>query len=268
MRNGLVDYSRLIAALAIVWFHTTAPGYMAAYAALPFFLVLLAISVRISPAERARRLLMPFLIWSAVYGLQFISDAIQRGEDLFGWVRPKMLVMGTSDHLWFLPYAFVAGLAAPYLMRWRLAILLPVLAAGILALIGDTPRFPFYQWGFGLVPVLIGMVYIRSGLLALVPLVAAYVVLELFRPSPDNLVILVGSALAIAVLSLRLPPTALSAWSARVSMWVYLGHILAVSQLKAAGFTGAPLVIWSMAISLFLAVCIDLTQQRLGLKRS
>lgn len=268
MRNGLVDYCRLAAALGIVWYHTTAPGYRVAYIALPFFLVLLALSVRASPTDRARRLLLPFAVWSAVYGLQRLSDALQRGEAPFGWVEPRMLVMGTSDHLWFLPFAFAAGVLAPYLLKSRLLPVLPVHAAGGLALIGPTPAFPWYQWTFGLIPVLVGMVFAKVGLLALAPLVAAHAVLELFRPSPDNLVILAGSALAIAVLSLRLPASAWSARTARVSMWVYLGHMLAVSQMKAAGLTGAPLVLSSMAGALLLAVCMELTWQRIGPRRA
>lgn len=268
MRNGLVDYCRLAAALGIVWYHTAGPGYRVAYIALPFFLVLLALSVRTSPGERARRLLIPFAVWSAVYGLQRLSDAVQRGEPPFGWIEPRMLVMGTSDHLWFLPFAFAAGLAAPFLLRSRVVLALPVLAAAGLALIGQIPAFPWYQWGFGLIPVLVGLAYAKAGLMALAPLAAAFAVLELFRPDPDNLVILAGSALAIAALTLRLPASRLSAWSARMAMWVYLGHMLVVSQMKAAGLEGEVLVLSSLAGSLLLAACIDVTWQRIGPRKA
>lgn len=60
-RNGLVDYGRLVAAMGIVWFHSQAPGARLAYAALPFFLVLLAMPSRAGLRVRAQRLLLPFL---------------------------------------------------------------------------------------------------------------------------------------------------------------------------------------------------------------
>lgn len=45
-RNAMIDYSRLLAALAIVWFHSGAAGHSIAYLGLPFFLVLLGMPSR------------------------------------------------------------------------------------------------------------------------------------------------------------------------------------------------------------------------------
>jgi fucose 4-O-acetylase-like acetyltransferase len=94
-----------------VWFHTEAPGYLAAYAALPFFLVLLALPSRARIKERARRLLVPFAIWSAICALFLVLISAKNGQDLFGWWRPQMIVMGPSIHLWFLPFAFLVALS-------------------------------------------------------------------------------------------------------------------------------------------------------------
>jgi surface polysaccharide O-acyltransferase-like enzyme len=119
LRNGFVDYCRLVAAFGIVWFHTEAPGYRVAYTGLPFFLVLLALPSRMSLADRARRLLLPLLIWSVVYALFRAWNAAEQGQALFGWWKPWMPLVGTSIHLWFLPFAFLVALVAPPLPLQR-----------------------------------------------------------------------------------------------------------------------------------------------------
>lgn len=267
MRNGFVDYCRLIAAIGIVWFYTDGPGYMIAYAALPFFLVLLALPSRAGIPERARRLLLPFVVWSAIYGAQRVSDALQQGADAFGWWKPSMLLIGTADHLWFLPFAFICVVLAPLLRGWKLSVLLPVIAAAALSVLGTTQVFPWYQWSFGVIPALVGFAYFQARLLAVLPLIASYIVLEVFRPSSDNMVILAGSALAILALSVTMRPTKLSAWCARMSMWVYLGHMLVLSQILSFGFEGYPLVFGSIIGSMIFAMSIDIVMQRFSLLR-
>lgn len=262
MRNGFVDYCRLIAAFGIVWFHTGAPGYLLAYAGLPFFLVLLALPSRMSMAERARRLLLPLLIWSAVYGLFRVWNAAEQGQALFGWWKPWMFLAGTSIHLWFLPFAFLVALVAPALRASKVTLLLPVLAAVLLSVIGETSVWPWYQWSFGVIPALAGFAFLQSRPLSLISLAAAYVVLEMFRPSPDNLVIIGGSLLGFAAMSVTMQRSPLSDWCARISMWVYLGHGVAVVQLRLSGVEGYTLAVLSCLWALVLAVCIDLVVQR------
>lgn len=262
MRNGCLDYCRLIAAFGIVWFHTEAPGYRIAYAALPFFLVLLALPSRSGLAERARRLLVPFVVWSVIYAVFRVLVAVKNGQEPFGWWQPQMLVMGTSIHLWFLPFAFLVAALTP-LLRGRHAIVLPLLAAGLLAIAGETGRAPWYQWGFGLIPALAGFAFLQHRGLGLLSLAGAYLVLELFRPSPDNPVIVGGAAMALLALSIRLPATAVSAWCARLSMWVYLGHILVIHRFQSDGLDGYALGLASMAGALVLAVGIEMVLRRM-----
>ena len=157
-RNGLLDYGRLIAVLGIVWFHAGAPGARVAYAGLPFFLVLLALPSQSGLLKRAQRLLVPFVIWSAIYALVFTVHSIRVGADPFIWWRPYSVLSGTSIHLWFLPYAFAVSVVAP-LLRGGLAIALPLLAACLLAALGEITAFPLYQWTFGLIPVLAGFAF-------------------------------------------------------------------------------------------------------------
>jgi peptidoglycan/LPS O-acetylase OafA/YrhL len=77
MRNGTLDHARLIAAVGIVVFHSGAPGAWVGYAALPFFLMLLIVlawpaaerqSLPAFARGRAARLMIPWLIWSCIYG--------------------------------------------------------------------------------------------------------------------------------------------------------------------------------------------------------
>jgi fucose 4-O-acetylase-like acetyltransferase len=262
MRNGLVDYCRLVAAFGILWFHTEAPGYRVGYVAAPFFIVLLSLPSRSGLPDRARRLLLPFVIWSVIYSLARIAPALHSGDDLFGWWKPSMLLTGTSTHLWFLPFAFLVALVAPAVRTSRVALVAPVLAAGFLALVGEPQTHPLYQWSFGLIPALIGFAWARTGLWALLPLAVSFAVLELFRPSQDNLVILAGSGLAILVLSIRVAPTPLSDWCARVSLWVYLAHVLVIQRAVTMGFQDLSLVAVTMVGSLLLAMGIDVVLMR------
>lgn len=267
MRNGLVDYCRFIAALGIVWFHTDAPGERLAYIAVPFFVLLLSLPSRASLADRARRLLVPFVVWSGIYAALRMSSALHSGEDLFGWWQPSMVLTGTSIHLWFLPFAFLVAVVAPVLRKTKAVLVLPVLAAGALAagalaLLGGPLAYPWYQWSFGLIPALVGFAYVQTGLLALVPLIASYAVLEVFSPAPDNITILAGSALAMLALAIKIRPTGLSEWCARVSMWIYLSHVLVINRGQTFGLDGYALAIFSLAGSVLLALGIDLVVER------
>jgi peptidoglycan/LPS O-acetylase OafA/YrhL len=258
----LVDYCRLLAAFGILWFHTETTGYRIGYVAVPFFLVLLSLPSRSGLADRARRLLWPFLVWSVIYALARIAPALHSGDDLFGWWKPSMIFTGTSTHLWFLPFAFLCAAVAPVLKGSNWVLAAPVLAAGFLALVGEPETPPLYQWSFGLIPALVGFAWYRAGAWALVPLGASFGILELFRPSPDNLVILAGAGLAILVLSIRTAPTRLSDWCARISLWVYLAHVLVIQRAVTMGFEGLGLVAATAVGSLVLAVGIDAVVMR------
>ena len=66
---------------------------------------------------RARRLLMPWLVWSVVYGGVKLAEALVEGQPLGSAFAPWMLLTGPAIHLWFLPFAFAASLVLPGLMR-------------------------------------------------------------------------------------------------------------------------------------------------------
>jgi surface polysaccharide O-acyltransferase-like enzyme len=242
-RNGLVDCGRLAAALGIVWFHTQAPGTRVAYAALPFFLVLLAMPSRAGLHDRARRLLVPFLQWSVVYACH-------------------MFLTGTSVHLWFLPFALLVSLASPVLRRPFVAPATALLAALALSFAGSPDQVPLAQWSFGIIPVLVGFSYFASGLpVASFALVMCCLVLAIFRPSSDNITILAGTALALCVLSFRIAPDRISGWCASLSMLVYLAHPLVIVAGRTIALSGHELAAFSILGSLVAAVALETSQR-------
>lgn len=111
-----VEVVRFISSLGIVFFHVGAPGARLGYGGLLFFV---AIGVAFAsdsrqpkrPAAvikaRAKRLLVPWIFWSGVYGVAKLVKlhGFQNSDRTgFAW---GMLFTGTSDHLWYLPFAFV-----------------------------------------------------------------------------------------------------------------------------------------------------------------
>ncbi len=263
-RNGLVDYGRFAAALGIVWFHTQAPGLRVAYVSLPFFLVLLAMPSRATPGVRARRLLIPFLQWSVVYALVLTAFALRTHAAPLGWWHWSMIFTGTSLHLWFLPFAFAVSVLAPLFRPPLMAPAAALAVAAALCLFGTPDTAPLAQWSFGLIPVLIGFAYFSAGWrLAVATLPLCWLVLSLWRPSPDNVTIMVGTALALCALTLRLMPTRLSDWCARLSMWVYLAHPLVIISGRTIGLSGILLGLFSLIGTILLAQGIETSRQLL-----
>lgn len=87
--------------------------------------------------KRAKRLLVPYLMWSGIYAAFYLATMLPQGYSLHEITRYWGPFFGTAPHLWFLPFAFVAGVAAsfcvPRLMRWPSALLL---GGGILSTLG------------------------------------------------------------------------------------------------------------------------------------
>jgi hypothetical protein len=261
-RNGLVDYGRFFAALGIVWFHTQVLGDRIAYMALPFFLVLLSMPSGADLATRARRLLVPFAIWSVIFAVVHVVFALKYRAAPFGWWEWHMLLTGTWIHLWFLPFAFLATLLAPWFQHPLASLGAALLAATLFALYGTPAAVPFGQWSFGLIPVLVGLGFFAWGWrLAVTILIGSFLILHFGRPSPDNLTILVGTGLALLILSFRLPATPVSDWCARLSVWIYLAHPLVIIVGQSLRITWVELGLFSLAGSIVLAQGIETALQ-------
>lgn len=119
----MLDMLRIIAMLDIVSIHVTG-RYLLEGIGLPVFIIVaVALSVRkpILPAwdqlpeaasRRALRVLWPWGVWTAFFSLNLIFwAAFDPEETVRTLFYPWMLAGGTSVHLWFLPFIFVAELA-------------------------------------------------------------------------------------------------------------------------------------------------------------
>lgn len=129
-RRGTVEWLRLLCSAGIVFFHCKSAAGQLGYGGLP---VLMALSVAFAVGgvarrgalgfvrERAVRLLVCWVFWSAVYAALKISDVGFTGGSLRSEFSPWMYLTGPSIHLWYLPCAFVSTIAAGFLppQPWR-----------------------------------------------------------------------------------------------------------------------------------------------------
>ena len=293
-RNGTFDHARLIAAFGIVVFHAGAPGAAIGYAGLPFFLILLVLlalpaaqcmSLRDFAGLRARRLLRPWLIWSAIYGgLKLAEVAITR-QPLGAEFTPSMILTGPALHLWFLPFAFAASLWVYGLARLRQVLPVPVqvisaalllAALGLLTLHqrGGLP-VPLAQWVFAGPAVCLGSIFAVLGTRAVrqapaVALVVAGLVGAALMLSGAGGVVQIAVAGAVFALCTAYPrpATPLSDWAAGTAMGVYLVHPLVLSLLERAAIvqpdTGA-MALGGIAGSLLLVAGWQMLMRHLPL---
>ncbi|WP_157132693.1 acyltransferase family protein [Novosphingobium nitrogenifigens] len=284
VRNQAIETLRILAAFGIVAYHSNAPFHNLAYAGLIVFLILSPmVDVRYnwgrprSVGQLARTLLAPWAFWMAIYGMKDVaqhSPVLGAGNPVAG------ILMGTSQHLWFLPFIFVALLLTnkakvwcpPLALFWLCAI-----GAGLLLATVSIWRpaslgwpLPLPQWIHALAPVMIGIVLGltprvgKAAWLAVVPLAGALVV-AIAADLPG-----VSDTYALGIGLTVLAATSPAAWwprrwvvqpVAECMMGVYLTHILFLkifSTISGSGnyltviltFVFASLFVW-MARTMF-----------------
>ncbi len=266
------EYLRILAAFGIVWFHNgAAPLHWLGLAGLPVFLLisfsLLARTVPDAPlavfaTARARRVLLPWLFWSAVYLVLGLLRQWRHGTPFF---EPWMVLTGFSLHLWYLPYLFAVS-AVLYWVRLMspaadgpagvavcAALAMAILTANAVWLSGMPP---FDQWLTAVPMTLFGhalgriaLIHVdqtrRSAVAAVLAMVTAACAARLFIPGgygQDAVVAWLGLTLFVAVGALPLPASAAVRLLAPLTLGIYLIHPLVMDMFsRLIGESGSPL---------------------------
>ena len=170
------DRLRLLSFCDIAAFHMTG-RYLLLGMGLPTFLVLrFALASRLPVPEptrkfihvRVEKLLVPWAAWSLLFGALIAAQSLRKGIPLGEVFTPYMLLYGTSDHLWFLPFAALVGILVHFIdvATQRVPTRIFVAAAGVtgMVLVWVThllhplvDQQPFRQWIFGAPSVPIGL---------------------------------------------------------------------------------------------------------------
>ncbi len=172
-RLAIWDRLRFLAFLDVASFHVTDRHVLSGFG-LPTFLILtFALGARHSLAPptyefvraRVKRLIVPWVVWSAILGLITAFRALRHHTPLDAVFNWHMLLYGTELHLWFLPAAAVGSVLAHLLDRVTQSVrTLPVLggcfvlSAALLAIVRDLHlAYPFWKWMFALPAVPLGL---------------------------------------------------------------------------------------------------------------
>lgn len=176
-RRQDIELVRLICAAGIVFYHSTKSGNAVYYSALIVFLTLsIMLAGRSSEfgwlniKRRATRLLMPWLVWFAIYALFNVVRNREPFPTDDGIVAG--VLAGSSLHLWFMPFIFICLVSVDFL-RTRIAgaTLCRVSALIGVAIILTSPYWrsaseelvlPLPQWIHASVAVLIGVVLLNA----------------------------------------------------------------------------------------------------------
>ena len=259
MRNGSLDYFRLLAAFGIVLFHSGAPGASIGYTGLPYFLLMLPLfglpassgkPFKAFLANRANRLLVPWLIWSGIYGGLKVVEITLTGADLSSEFHWWMLITGPALHLWFLPFAFAVSLLFPVFEKtWNYASHLTQNAISALLLMGTLLMLmgqgnfnaagpPLAQWAYATPAVLLGL-FIganwpmpdRRFLVAAICIITLGTTVFIFHAA-GSLQLMIATVIVLVSLYLPLPGSMTANFCAGTALTVYLVHPLVMSALQ------------------------------------
>lgn len=265
-RNGSLEYARFIAAVGIVFFHAGAPGAAVGYAALPFFLIVMLVlsapavrnaSLASYAAGKAQRLLVPWVIWSGIYGSLKLAEIALTDTTARDEFLPHMLLTGPALHLWFLPFAFLACLALYPLLRGLperpRPVLITVLTV-VAAVLASTQAhlalpIPLAQWAHALPAVCLGAALAlvgRDGTLIFLVISGFAVAALLAGNTPGFGQMGLALACFAACTIVKLPATPFAMQLGRLSLGVYLAHPIMISVLE----RGTPLAKGDLGLAL------------------
>jgi hypothetical protein len=267
-RNQAIETLRIVAAYAIIMYHSHAPLHDLAYAGLVVFVMLSPLvdyrynfGAQRSIITLGRVFLIPWAAWMVIYALlNRLADRpmLPPGPVIAG------IVYGTSPHLWFLPAMFVTLVAlnmvkrrvSPEILFWGSV----VLTAGALASVSlwrPVSLFwvpPLPQWvhaapavSAGIALGLMNRVRRRRWLAIMAMLVGLIVALASGLPGIGVPYAVGGGAVALTMISEhRHGERWMSRWRAPVAvqvisscaMGIYLSHVIwlvIISRLTGAG---------------------------------
>ncbi|MDB5661222.1 MAG: hypothetical protein JWS10_3837 [Cypionkella sp.] len=282
-RNGSIDLLRGLAAFGIVWFHAKAPQASLGLSGLTVFLLLLIV-MNASPlipferavADRANRLLRPWVVWSAIYALAKTAQAMHSNHPLSDEFSSSMLLCGPALHLWFLPFSFFALVALSGLERrvslqtrgfFGFSLVLCLFALPVSdSLANATLGHPLLEWAAAIPPLVIGVALRSAGsspVRQCIVLSAAILSFAgVFGTSGEAPIgVLIGLVLVLLALNFSIPDTSASRWVAFMSMAIYLMHPIFLSPLARGAMADKPILLTVAAtfLSVLVGECIRRT---------
>jgi fucose 4-O-acetylase-like acetyltransferase len=148
-RLDVLDAARVLATLGVIWTHVVEvqdhPPRIAAlgrFGTSYYILAAVLFAYRSQGTERKvtwkrelavrfRRLLVPYFLWSLIYGILYYRYGVSVGmnfREIAAWWGP---LAGTARHLWFLPFAFFAATLASVCSGYLRRLETPVLATWV-----------------------------------------------------------------------------------------------------------------------------------------
>jgi len=223
--------------------------------------------------------MVPWLFWSVVYGLCKLGKAVcvLDMNSVRSMLSMESLLAGTHIHLWYLPYAFIAGLLIRAVNGWtsgvsntaavHMATILGVLmlVGHAMGMLGNDLMTPLPQWGYGLAAIPLGFAIGRCRMVSsretqrLLLLMVALTVLAmctiLNSVGYTSLAIPYGLATSLVCMAYVWPSRsdAFVAYVAPLTFGIYLLHPLVMYGLRHSIVTSQH----PAAFMIMLSVCIS-----------
>ena len=282
--NPSVDYVRFVAAVLVLVFHAGYLGAIGSQLPVAFFTIILVfLTLRgrvVRPGGltfRMERLIRPWLVWSVIYGLLQVVQALLEHRSawrlLRGWLPPA----GIQGQLWFLPFAALVTLGLFALpRRWletrpQVLVLPAALATVGLGLIGPTghlPKTPILAvYTLFLPSVAVGLLFYglhqrRDRLLAVAAGLGVFGLGLWGLGLPNTIPFTLAVPVAALALCFPLPSVPGARLFGPLSMDIYLNHILALAVVNVL----LPLSTWNLEglmVAIGLSVAGGLVTSRL-----
>lgn len=241
-RNGSIEYARFLGALGIVWFHMKMPGGSTALSALQLFILLqVYFGAERALSPQARRLLVPWLLWSTIYAVGKIAQALLQSNPVSEEFELWMVFTGPSIHLWYLPFSFACVALAGFMlqtMTWPAIYALTALAATVSLAASNLMNLtiPLAQWTTVTAAAVIGLLVkgpVPSRVVLTIFIIASGIAVYVLGWTSGTWQTLVATGVFFIVTEIKLPSTAVSKQLSQISFGIYLIHpaVYSISML-------------------------------------